>query len=141
MLPLCCHCVSHLRVFIHFRKTKRRVLQRIPHHSLSHPLILVTAKALRGVAGAIDPLVPVPMAPEGAGGSVSRHEPDSFSRAELEEYLDEYACMEEQALAMEIEKQRAEKMLAELESSKSALEAQVLEIEAERKDMKQVGRG
>ena len=81
------------------------------------------------------------MAPEGAGGSVSRHEPDSFSRAELEEYLDEYACMEEQALAMEIEKRRAEKMLAELESSKSALEAQVLEIEAERKDMKQVGRG
>lgn len=42
---------------------------------------------------------------------------------------------------MEMEKQRAEKMLAELESSKSALEAQVLEIEAERKDMKQVGRG
>ena len=58
--------------------------------------VSVTAKALRGVAGAIDPLVPVPVAPDGAGGSVSRHEPDSFSRAELEEYLDEYASMEEQ---------------------------------------------
>lgn len=92
-----------------------------------------TAMALRGVAGAIDPLVPVPA--EGAGGSMSRHEPDSFSRAELEEYLDEYASMEQQALAMELEKQRAEKMLAELEASKAALEAQVTEIEAERREV------